>query len=218
MVRTIFTLLVTLLMVGCGPRYIDYFPFHDDGTPKPKVALLAVIDTTQVCIPWDVSREINDRLRYQAMCNGELFLLSENEVAGRLQGSELFNYFDTDFSYVSRFGGSDYVVALELIEHDVVPYEKGMCLSNLPMQKYRWQAILQMKLRLRVIDVRCNKPKILLQEIFASDYAIPLGCEYLDYSRCGWGSSAFADTPWGRAHARMISDLVCRIETVIRGP
>lgn len=38
---------IALIMAGCsGPRYIDYFPYHDDGTPKPKVAVMPILDSS----------------------------------------------------------------------------------------------------------------------------------------------------------------------------
>jgi hypothetical protein len=217
MIKTICMWMIVLLLVSCGPRYVDYFPFYDDGTPKPKVALLPVIDSTRGSVPWDISQEINDGVRYLAMCHGRLFLLSGHEVAARHQGKGQPDYFGTDITYATKFEGNDYVVALELIEHRVVPYSEESCCREVSMQKYRWDALLQMKLRLRVLDMRCCQPKILLQEIFASNYAIPTGQEHLDYSRCGLGSADFDETPYGKAHARLIADLVSRIEAIICG-
>lgn len=218
MLRIFFTFMMTLFLTGCGPRYVDYFPCHDDGTAKPKVALLPIINTVEDCLPWDVANEVNQRLRYQAMCSGELFLLSENEIASRLQGCKPFDYFGSDMSFIDRFCGADYIVALEVIQHQVIPFKKGACAVNIPPQKYRWKSVLQMKLRLKVIDVRYKNPKILMQEIFTSDYAIPVEQECIDYRRCCWGTNAFLSTPWGRAHQIMVEDLVCRIETIIRRP
>lgn len=215
--RTIFVFMVSLFMVGCGPRYIDYFPYQDDGTLKPKVALLPVINHSQCDVTWNLSEEFNSSLRFQAMCSGRLFILSEDDVLGRLSTLENPNFFITDLSFTSQFYGCDYVVAMELIEHDLVPFEVARRSPAFPAQCYRYDTVLQMKMRLRVIDVRCRQPKIILQEVFTSCYGIPPGGETVDYTTTCWGRRAFASTPWGLAHKRMICDLVGRVETVIKG-
>lgn len=217
MLRTIFTLIMALLFVGCGPRYVDYFPFHDDGTPKPKVALLPIMNHSQICAPWDISSELNSEIRYKAMCKGSLFLISEEDIGCALQRVGKLDYFGSDFSYANHFCDVDYIVAVDLIEHEIVSRDKCDC-SHIPFQKYKWNSLLQMKLRLRIVDIRCSKPRIALQEILACDYAIPSGCEYMDYTKCGWGSGVYSQTPWGMAHERLASDLVSRMETIIKGP
>jgi hypothetical protein len=217
MLRIIFALMAALLMVGCGPRYIDYFPYHDDGTLKPKVALIPVIDNSKCDVSWDLGAEFNSSLRFQAMYSGNLFVLSEEDVLSRLSALCQPGYFTTDLSFTNHFHGSDYVVAMELIEHDLVPFEVARASPAFPAQTYRHDSVLQMKMRLRVIDLRCGQPKIILQEVFTSCYGIPPGGECVDYSRVCWGRRAFVETPWGCAHKRMVCDLVNRIETVIRG-
>lgn len=213
----LFTLMMAFLFAGCGPRYVDYFPFHDDGTPKPRVALLPILNNTPDCVPWDISSEINAGIRYKGMCHGHLFLLSDNEIASHMQGIGPIDYFGVDISNFKKICDADYVVAMELVGHEV--YCSDQCdLSHIPLQKYRWKSVLEMKVRLRIVDVKCSKPRIVLQEVLTCNYAIPLGREYMDYTRCGWGNSAFFETPCGMAHERLISDLVCRMETVITRP
>lgn len=216
--RIIFTLLMTVLMAACAPSYVDYFPYHEDGRPKPKVVLLPLVDDTDGCVGWNIASELNAGLGCQIIYSGQLYLIPEDEVAARLQGNCQQNYFTSDLAFAQRFCGSDYVVALELIEHEIIPFQRGMNLWIVPKQKYHWRSFLQTKLRLRIIDVRCNAPRVVLQEIFTSYFAIPTEKECVDYSRCYWGTESFPSTPLGRAHQQLVSELVYRIETVIRGP
>lgn len=213
--RTIFALLAAVLMVGCGSRYVDYFPYHESGKPKPKVVLLPLRDDTGACA-WDVANELNSGLSYQVMCNGQLFLIADDEVQSRLEGCSI-DYFTPDLSFSKRFCGADYVVALELIEHDIIPYQRGMCLWYVSPQKYHWRSVLQTKVRLRIIDVHCMAPTIVMQEIYTCHYPIPTDKECIDYSRCCWGTDVYPTTPWALAHQRLISELVCRVESVILG-
>ena len=32
--------LIVYLFCGCGPRYSDFYPYHDNGTKKPSLVLL----------------------------------------------------------------------------------------------------------------------------------------------------------------------------------
>jgi hypothetical protein len=57
MLKIVLSFVLSLLAVGCGPRYVDYFPYHDDGRPKPKVVLLPVVDESTADLPWDVSQD-----------------------------------------------------------------------------------------------------------------------------------------------------------------
>lgn len=218
MIRLIFGLLIAVMMAGCAPRYVDYFPYHENGRPKPKVVLLPFGDDTGGCVRWNMAEELASSLAYRVLCNGQLFMIADDEVRNRLDGCNAPDYFTPDLSFSQRFCGADYVVAVELVEHESVPYQRGMCQWFVPPQKYHWRSVLQAKLRLRIIDVRCMTPRIVLQEIFTSQYPIPSDKECIDYSACHWGSDAYASTPLAKAHDRLISELVCRIEGVILGP
>lgn len=218
MMRLILACLMSLLTIGCSaPRHVEHIPYYDDGTVKPKIVLLPIIDNSECFVPWDIGSEFNNTLRYQAMCAGDLFVVPENEVLCCMQGENPIDAFHDDLSFANRFCGNDYIVALELIEHALVPFEKGKIYPPIPPQNYSWRSVLQMKMRLRIIDLRCGTPRILLQEIFTSNYAIPFSAECMDYTRYCWGSQAFPTTPWGLAHKRLICDLMFRIETVVKG-
>lgn len=217
-VRMIFALLMAALMVGCGSQHVDYFPYHENGKPKPKVVLLPLADDTGGCVCWDLAKELNTDLSYQVLCNGQLFLVSENEVCSRLEGCSALDYFTPDLSFSQRFCGADYVVALEIVDHDIIPYQREMCKWSISPQKYHWRSVLQTKVRLRIIDVHCMTPRVVLQEVFTSHYPIPTEKECIDYSRCCWGTDAYPSTPWAKAHERLICELVYRIESVILCP
>lgn len=222
MMRLILACLVSLLMFGCAtPHYEEHvpyqIPYYVDGTVKPKVVLLPVVDNSESFVPWDICSEFNNTLRYQAMCCPDLFIVPENEVLGCMQDGNSIEAFDEDLSFTKRFPGNDFVVALDLIEHRLVPFEKGKIYPPIPPQNYNWRSVLQMKMRLRIIDLRCGTPRIYLQEIFTSNYAIPFSAESMDYQKCCWGSRAFPTSPWGLAHKQLVCDLMFRIETVIQG-
>lgn len=213
-VRILFIVLMAVMSVGCGQRQPEYFPYYENGKAKPKTVLLPFADSTDGCAPWNIGTELGTDLFNRIMCRGLLFLIPQDETVGRLQGCDR-NFFTPDLSIYRRFCGSDYVVALELIEHSLVPYRRGMCNDYVLPQKYHWRSVLETKVRLRIVDVRCSEPKVLLQEIFASRYPVPTDKECLDYSVCCPGTELYPSTPWCKAHEQLIEQLVCRIDSVI---
>ncbi|MBA3238211.1 MAG: hypothetical protein H0T62_07695 [Parachlamydiaceae bacterium] len=222
MMRLIFACFLSLLTFGCttnisAPRYVEHIPYHVDGSEKPKIIFLPVVDSSESFVPWDIKAEFNNALRYQAISCGDLYAVPEKEVLAYLQTEGCIEAFDEDLSFANRFCGNDYVVALELIEHALIPFERGKIYPPIPPQTYSWRSVLQMKMRLRILDLRSGTPRILLQEIFTSNYAIPLSAECMDYNANCWGSKAFPSTPWGLAHKRLVCDLMFRIETAIQG-
>lgn len=212
MLQIAMTALITLLAVGCsGPRYVDYFPYHDDGTPKPKVALMKIIDSSQSGVPWDVSDELTQALYYDLMNSGELYVLSPQEIGLSWDRQESLDFFGNDMEFVNECGNADFIVALELIEHSSI---EPMALVNGAPQCDQSSRALTMRVRIKVIDVRCQEPRIILYEILTNSYTISSKGE-IDYTQFGWGTPGYAITPCARVHQRMINNLACRLEEVL---
>ncbi len=192
-------------------------PYTYEGIPKPSVALISVIDSSDYYVPWHLDQELSDTLRYQLMYNGNVFLQPEGEVSNIAQNIRSSDYFSTDLEFTRQFQQVNYLVALELIEHALVPFEREKVSACFPAQSARCSSMLQMKMRLRVIALRSDCPRVILQEIFTSNSMIPADAERLDYERLRWGTPGFQSTPMAQAHKRLVRDLACRIETVIEG-
>lgn len=111
-------ILIILLLTSCsGPRYVDFFPYHDDGKAKPKVVLLPI----NVIEEGDerLAQDIQEKIRLDAMDSGELFVVQESSSA-------------------------DFVVQVELLENEIVP--SGGIKSCLPSHFQRTQ-IVRLRLR-----------------------------------------------------------------------
>ena len=76
-------------------------------------------------------------------------------------------------------------------------------------------SVLSLALRVRVIDVRHETPKVILQEVLDQDYVVSRAYMNCDYSKKPWGTEAFNYTPMGMAHNRLVRELVSRIEAYI---
>lgn len=184
-IKILLGIFLALIATGCGPKYADYYPYYDNGVAKPAVALVPVINKACLDVPWDLSEELTDSIRYEAMQHGDLYLLSKEQVNADLNRIGDIDFFGRDISFSKQFCGANYVVILELLEHWIKP---GPCNCNLIM-----------KMRIRVIDIRCETPRIVLQEVFGGTKLLPRDREW---------------TP-ANAHSTLVRDVVNRIESIL---
>lgn len=214
--RLFLVIMMAFVVTGCGPRYVDYFPYFDDGTCKPCVAILPVRDCAKGNLAWDLSEEITSTVKCRIRDNASLFLLSEKSVDKTLGRIPNADYFSRDLSFAREFVNCEYVVVMEIIEHSILPYERGRFSPLYPSSAgSRCNSVLAIKVRLRIIDIRDeDRPCIVLQEIVESNHMIPREREFYDYSRDQWGSNEYLLSPFGQAHQRLAKDLVNRIENI----
>ncbi len=190
MLRALF-LLVSLLVSACGPRYGDFFPCHDDGTLKPRVVLLPMTDSLGNS---HIADELMQNIRYQLMDRGNLYIYSDETVFRQLQNMGNVSFFGSDISYARQFGGADFIVATELAEcrSDLYGNVEDKCMPPHLQRKN----LLMLKLRIRIIDLRCNEPQIVLQEMIGRNLLIPnrkTGEHEVDASCLGEVSRRLAD-------------------------
>jgi hypothetical protein len=207
------TLLLALSAFSCGgPRYVDYFPYHDDGTVKPKIALVPIKDSTLAELPWNLSAELSNALYEELMNSGELYVLSPTEVGAVWSQCPSLDFFGIDLSFCQQFYNADFIVAMELLEHSVTPdqFHSVSSARGTPCNQ-----LLTLKMRVRVLDLRFGKPRDILYEMVDSDYLISAPFDQIDYTKCGWGWERFHKTPFGTAHQRLVCKLTARLEESI---
>ena len=210
MLKIVLTFALSLLAVGCGPRYVDYFPYHDDGRPKPKVVLLPVVDESTADLPWDVSQELTSSMRYEIMNNGELYLWSQEEVDRQVARTGPVDFFTPEGALAHNFCGADFVILTEFLEQKD-PLAAGHLPHYVPCRE------VVIKTRIKVVDIRGNCPRIVQQEIFTNSYIVSSELERKLPAKSGVGAVAYQRTPVGNAHQRMVLDVVDRMEKVIKG-
>lgn len=204
MLQIILSAMLSLIAVGCGPRYVDYFPYHDDGTQKPKVALMPIIDSTQSQLAWDLTEEISDGIFYELMNSGEVYVVPPKEIGPGWMKKETINFFSDDVSYVGDFQNTDFIVSAEIIERSIVACNP-CAPSNLTMT---------VRLRIKILDIRYCEPKIVLYEVFKTCYT---GIQMNGNVQNGicWKDAGYPRTYCGIAHQRLICNLAKRLEEVI---
>lgn len=218
MIQMLMTVFMMLMCVSCGgPRYVDYFPYHDDGVPKLKVAIVSLSDHPECGLGWNFSDEVSQGLYYELMNSGKLYALSADEIGPAWNQREQYDFFGTDTTYVNDFCGSDIVAAIELIEHSIVPYDPctGAEMASRDCKNCSTLGIL-MRVRIKVIDIRCQTPRVLLYEIVKVCYPLNPGTRADCVCNITFGTPGYAKTQCGMAHQRMIRQLAGRVEEVAR--
>lgn len=198
--------LVVIGLTACSHSGIDISRYHEDGRAKPIVAIAPMIDTTSFDGAWSLSEEFTSMIVNQLSQPGEIFVqkqedfpFSENPFSGG------------DLTWMKReFQNQEFVVFLELVEHESIPAiktKKHPALGEVSTN-------LNMAVRLRVIDLR-GSPKIVLQEMVRDSYFVPKTLLPTDYSVAVWGTGEYAKSPMGIAHMQLVGEISNRISDYI---
>jgi hypothetical protein len=215
MLRIVLSALLTLIAVGCGgPRYVDYFPYHDDGTLKPKVALMPILDSSQCVLPWDFTEEISEGIYYELMNSGEFYVVAPKEMGPGWLKRDQINFFDNDYSYVNDFKNTDFIVAMEVMERSVLPCDPCTLAAKQCPDSHPSNRTLTWRIRIKIIDIRYCEPKVVLYEVFKTCYSATPGKDGTDGEIC-WKSEGYGKSYCGLGHQRLINTLTKRLEEVI---
>lgn len=163
---------------------------------------MPILNST-VDLPWDITEEIYDGLYYELMNNGEIYLVSPREIGAGWANRDQIDFFSNDYSYVSDFHNTDFIVSMEVIERSICAYDP--CMPN--------NLTLTMRLRIKILDIRYCEPKIVLYEIFKTSY-IGIQRNACENEIC-WKDERYLKTFCGKAHERVIYILTKRLEEVI---
>lgn len=220
MLRTFLSLCLAFLLAGCAdPCHVCKTSVEAPvcvSKPRPKMALMVMKDSSDCAVPWDMSAELTQAFRAYAQQCSKLCWQTEKNAGLSTWDSCSMNPFGNDLFFTKKLCHSDFLVALELLEHDVVPYADQALSPAFPAEAQWCSSVLAMKVRLRIIDLRFECPRILKQEIICSNYLIPREAERVDYFKMHWGKELFPTTPWGIAHERLVHKLVHTVEASIK--
>lgn len=187
--------------------------YHDDGRAKPVVAVVPVFDRSGADIPWNLSEEFTSTIERLLSRRSNIYLLDEAGVKKAASFlSETNNPFGKDLSWAPKtFDGNEFVVFLELVTHQLTPHEKGEESEEAPETTYT----LDLTMRVRVVDIREEMPKVILQELVTQSHYIPKLLTHVDYTKNGWGKMSFNITPFGLSHAQFTRQISKRLEDYI---
>jgi hypothetical protein len=186
--------------------------FYENGRAKPIVALVPVIDNSQSDISWNLSDEFTSSVHYRLMQKDRLYLVDVEKVRATTKKlKEFHNPFDIDLSWIKKaFFENEFVIFMELFSHEEVPVSSKEATSHkdAPLE-------LMMKMRVRVIDLQGEEPKIALQEIISNSHYIPKQFNRDHFTQVEWGNENYNISPLGVAHAQMAKEIASHLEDYI---
>lgn len=203
--RYIPAFLIGLAAVSCSHNNNEHMTrFHDDGRSKPSVAVASMLDSTTFDLSWSLSEELTDGIMSHIAGTGQIYVHAKEE------SPFTENPFGADLSWMKReFHSEEFVAFLELVEHEFTPVKsKGVTAQEAPSN-------LNMAVRLRVVDLRPNSPKIVLQEMIRDSYFVPKTLIPSDYAVEIWGTENYRKSPMGVAHAQLVQNIADRIADYI---
>lgn len=180
---------------------------------KPTVSIVPVIDNTKTDYDWSLSDEFSSALYSRLSQQNHIYLTDSAKVREKTKRlAEKNNPFSADISWVKNaFQGDEFVVFLELVEHEEV-FEKN---HRKPSDLQSCNAELNMTMRLRVFDLREQEPKVILQELVQNTHFIPRQFTSENFYQVTWDDESYSISPVGLAHAKFSKEIASRIENYI---
>lgn len=207
--RPIISIGLALTALACSHSGNELSRFHEDGRAKPAVAIASVIDTTSLDIPWSLSEELTSAIVRRIASDGSIYTIAKEDLA------YTENPFSNDLSWVKReFSDNEFVVFLELVEHEEAPASKGKKKADIEVP-FETSTNLKMAMRLRVLDLRGLTPRIVLQEIVRDAYYIPKNMIPTDYNVAVWGTDEYTQSPMNLAHLQLVQEISTRVSEYI---
>ena len=206
MLRYFILCFCALAFTACKSNSPEEFTrYYEDGRAKPVIAIAPMIDTTSNEFSWSLADEMQSLIMNRIAQKGTLFVNRDENAF--IPSSE--NPFGTDVSWVKReFAPNEFVVFLELVEHESVPTSKTISATDSSSN-------LNMQIRVRIIDIRSNSPKIVLQEVIRDSYYITKNTLPTDYNMVTWGTDEYMITPMSQAHSKITKEVVERLNDYV---
>jgi hypothetical protein len=199
-------------MTGCEHRYNEFTAYHDDGRAKPVVAMLAIRDRSGDQVGWDLSRELGSEIRNKLLEMGHLYVVREESSAATQA-----HYFGPDLNWAKAYAPSEFVVAMELVEHkrELVdgsqPVRTALDASESSLAGYR----INQRVRVRVIDLRGPEPRLAYQEMISQRHMAPSNEARTDYMTVSYGSWKFDHSALATAHRKLVDNVAKRLDHYI---
>jgi hypothetical protein len=204
-----------LLLCGCQKQTDDATALSQSRFEKPSIAIAPVIDSSESGVCWDLSDEFTYSVSSRLAQRAKISVVDPQRTKMQIKKLKLsHNPFGSDLAWMKQtFAGEDFVAFMELIEHrEALDEEKEQ------KNPEASAAHLNLAMRLRIVDVKSNEPKVILQEIIQDSHFIPRQFTSYNFSQSPWNSEDFAISPVGIAHSLLVKELSARIEDYLSLP
>lgn len=196
-----YLVVLMLCLAGCA-RHSGNTALHSSGgKQKPIVSILPVLDHTQSFEQVSLSEEFTTKIA-DRIALSKLYLLKNSFSKKTTDAFCVPLVENISQKVLSTLGSTEFVVVAELLEERT---EKG------PTPQ---ADLLFLTMRLRVLDVRDGKPKLVLQELLQHENMVPPSFVAKE-SKVHWSAPDYIRTPIGMAHQRMVREAVNHIEKYV---
>lgn len=207
--------LLALIASGCDDQSPNssVASYQSSSQNKPTISIVPVIDNTKNNYEWSLSDEFSSELCDRLSRLGHLAVVDARKVYEKTKKlGEKHNPFSPDISWVKNaFEGDQFVVFLELVEHEEVFKQDPKKPSSLE----QCSADLNMMMRVRVFDLRGDQPRVALQEFVRETHFIPRQFTSENFYQVCWGNGSYSISPVGLAHAKFSKEVSSRIEEYV---
>lgn len=216
MVQYLFVVMVAFCLVGCSASNdVCTKPVCYQKT-KPNIAFIPVKESVACNYNWDLSKELTDETLTALMEKNSLYVTPYLQFKNALDSTKECDYFSSDLNFANYFGNSDFLIVTELLKHETVPFNPAKNVEVTDGRKnYAQFQVLNMETRVRVLDLRFEHPKVILQKFIDSREIVSGSETKIDYSVLTPESDLFEKTPLYRGHNKMALQLAKEIENAI---
>ena len=155
--------LIALVVGGCNDNEQNHLQTYNQlpGQAKPTVSIVPIIDNTHSHYPWNLSDELSCSVYTYIAQRNHVTVNKSSQVRNKARNiTEGQNPFGSDISWMKKtFQDDQFVVFLELVEHEEVPQQNRKKLTH----PQNCSANLNMSMRIRALDLRGKEPTIVLQ-------------------------------------------------------
>ncbi|MGC1877808.1 MAG: CT253 family lipoprotein [Rhabdochlamydiaceae bacterium] len=203
--------LLALIVGGCNDD--QQACTQSQGAQKPVVSIVPIIDNTKNDYEWNLSDELSCSIYTRIAQKDHVTVNKASTVRHKIkQIAEGQNPFGPDVSWMKKvFQGDQFAVFLELVEHEEV-FNQDLKKRSEPQY---CSSDLNMTMRVRVLDLRGDEPKIVLQELIHDSHYIPRPFTQANFFQVTWGDECFNISPLGLAHSDFTKEIASRIDDYI---
>jgi len=205
--------LLALIACGCDDNGNSQSISQTSTQAKPIVSIVPVIDNTKNDVDWNLSDELSSMLYSRIAQKNHLHLVDSSHVRAKTKKlSDKNNPFGADITWTKQsFQGDDFVVFLELIEHEEVLNQN----KRSPTDPSNCSANINISMRVRVLDVRGEEPRVILQELVHNSHSVARQFTQINFFQVPWGDPSYSISPMGLAHEEFTKEVSSRIEDYI---
>lgn len=202
----VFFLFVSLsIFLSCSKVSQEDSLYHNDGRIKTSIALSAVRDLSDSDFPVNSSEKLTEQIRENIVSENDFYVIP----------FEIANHTSYSFHsplHLKEHTKTDYLAILELIEQKEEPYTGQHVRPLYPVaDKTQIRSLIQLKMRVKVYDMRGEKPELILFEILPSNHLIPTEMRSLDLKKMEKNPKLYQMSGMGTAQIRLAREVAKRI-------